>query len=162
LVELLNLRGIKGEVTAHATPELVKGKIVIGVLPMHLAVLAHTVGVVDMPLLPAEKRGQELTVDEMEAYGAKISFYKVRRPEYQIWLTEYSDDSCEWELLKSLSEPSDDYLGEQARYAESYLKDYPGEQSPLRVIVLHSGHKASESVASEEVLYEAHGDEDGW
>lgn len=66
---------------SHATSEVVRGKHVYGVLPLHLAAEAETVTTIDLPDLPPERRGQELTVAEMDAYGARMSTYVVRRVE---------------------------------------------------------------------------------
>lgn len=43
LVEWLAQRGITGEVIAHATPDQVGGRHVVGALPMHLAASAASV-----------------------------------------------------------------------------------------------------------------------
>jgi len=77
-VEWLRRKGIEGEVITHITdPSAVAGKIVVGNLPMHLAAAADRVGVIEMPDLPAEKRGVDLTADEMEEFGARLSWYRV-------------------------------------------------------------------------------------
>lgn len=79
-VEWLKTRhGVEGEVTAHATAELVRGKRVFGILPLGLAAECESVVSIDVPNLPAEKRGQELTPEEMDAFGAKLVEYVVRR-----------------------------------------------------------------------------------
>ena len=70
-------RGITGEVIAQATPEDVRGKNVIGNLPMHLASLAAKVGSIDLPRLAAADRGRDLTPEEMDAAGATIRWYVV-------------------------------------------------------------------------------------
>lgn len=77
LVEWLAKHGIVGTVIAHATAEQVRGKHVFGVLPMHLAALAYTVTVVDMPRLLPGQRGQDLTPAEMDAAGADLVTYGV-------------------------------------------------------------------------------------
>lgn len=71
--------GITGEVIAHATPDTVRGRIVYGVLPLHLAAIASEVWSVDLPELPAELRGQELTPEQMDAAGARLVGYAVHR-----------------------------------------------------------------------------------
>jgi putative CRISPR-associated protein (TIGR02620 family) len=76
-VEWLAQRGITGEVIAQATPEDVRGKNVIGNLPMHLASLAAKVGSIDLPRLAAADRGRDLTPEEMDAAGATIRWYVV-------------------------------------------------------------------------------------
>jgi len=78
LVAWLAQHGISGNVVDHATASDVRGKHVIGALPLHLAALAAKVTVVDMPNLPAEKRGQDLTPDEMDSAGAALKSYQVR------------------------------------------------------------------------------------
>jgi len=70
-IEWLKMKGITGRVIPHPTPKDVRGCIVYGVLPsLHLAALAAEVWVVTIPNLPREKRGQKLSIEEMDAYGA--------------------------------------------------------------------------------------------
>lgn len=79
-IEWLKSRGITGEVISHVTdPAQIAGKRVYGVLPLHLAAQAAEVVTIDMPRLPAEKRGVDLTPEEMDAYGARLTIYVVRR-----------------------------------------------------------------------------------
>lgn len=77
LVEWLARRGITGEVKAQATAEDVRGKIVYGVLPLHLAALAAEVWTVDMPDLAPDQRGKDLSPAEMDAAGATLRGYRV-------------------------------------------------------------------------------------
>lgn len=79
LVEWLARKGITGEVIAQATAEDVRGKDVVGILPLHLAAEANSISTVDMPRLPAEKRGQDLSPEEMDSFGATLTRYKVER-----------------------------------------------------------------------------------
>lgn len=73
------------KVIAHATPEDVHGKHVIGVLPMHLACLAASV--TEVPLaLPAELRGQELSIEQMRQFSGVPVTYVVRTQED--WMAE--------------------------------------------------------------------------
>lgn len=65
-------------VVAHATPEIVKGKHVIGVLPFHLAALAACVTVVTLNL-PAEKRGVELSLEDVRKFADKPVTYQVTK-----------------------------------------------------------------------------------
>jgi putative CRISPR-associated protein (TIGR02620 family) len=66
----------KTKVIEHATEEDVKGKHVIGVLPMHLA--CHAVSVTEIPLdVPQELRGQELTLEQIRLYAKPSREYKV-------------------------------------------------------------------------------------
>lgn len=71
-------------VIAHAAPEQIKGKRVIGVLPLSLAALAHEV--VEVPLaLPPDLRGVELTLAQVRHYAGQAVTYRVQlvggRPE---------------------------------------------------------------------------------
>ena len=83
LVEYLKEEGIVGdnvEVIAHASPEIVKDRHVIGVLPHSLSCL--TASFTEVPLrLPAELRGKELTAGDVRKYAGKPVTYIVRRCE---------------------------------------------------------------------------------
>lgn len=62
---------------AHATPDDVRGRRVIGVLPHHLSSL--TSSVVEIPLdIPAELRGVELTLEQVRQYAGAPREYAVR------------------------------------------------------------------------------------
>lgn len=78
-VKWLAERGITGTVLAQATADDVRGKIVIGALPLHLAAEAGEVWAIDLPGLMAEQRGKDLSPAEMDAAGATISRYRVER-----------------------------------------------------------------------------------
>lgn len=65
-------------VIAHATAENVKGKDVIGVLPLSLAVEANSVTEVPMNL-PAELRGKELSLEDTRKYAGVPVKYLVTR-----------------------------------------------------------------------------------
>ena len=54
------------EIVEHTTADMVKGRDVIGILPLHLASLANTVTVVPLRI-PSYLRGKELTLDEVRA-----------------------------------------------------------------------------------------------
>ncbi len=78
-VAWLAQRGITGPViSGNAAPDDVRGRIVIGNLPLHLAAQAARVGSIDMPGLAAADRGRDLTPEEMDAAGAVINWYQVR------------------------------------------------------------------------------------
>ncbi len=81
LVDWLAKRGIVGKVIAHATEDDVRGKDVIGNLPLHLAAVAKSVTVVDMPALPADWRGQDLSPEQMDQAGATLTRYVVQKME---------------------------------------------------------------------------------
>ena len=64
------------EVLAHASPENVRGKHVCGVLPHSLSCL--TASFTEVPLsLPAELRGQELSLDQVRQYAGIPVTYRV-------------------------------------------------------------------------------------
>lgn len=76
----LKNHGITGKIISHVSdPAQIAGKIVIGNVPMHLAVQAHAVVTIDMPSLPTDRRGQDLTPEEMDSFGARMTAYKVTR-----------------------------------------------------------------------------------
>lgn len=66
------------EIVAHASPELVRDRDVIGVLPHSLSVLTNTFTEVPM-VLPAELRGQELSIDDMHKYSGEPVTYIVSK-----------------------------------------------------------------------------------
>jgi len=80
LVEVLRELGLADAQTpilAHATAEQVRGRRVIGVLPLHLA--AEAAEVVEVPLhIPESLRGRELTADEIRRYAGEPMCYRVR------------------------------------------------------------------------------------
>ena len=77
LVQHLREIGIASETTpvvAHATEESVRGKRVVGVLPLRLAALAESVTEVPLALAP-EDRGVELPVERIrEIAGAPVTY----------------------------------------------------------------------------------------
>ena len=77
LVEFLQKQGLEFDmVVSHA--EIVKGKDVYGVLPLHLAALANTITSVDLNL-PAEMRGKELSLEDVERHFVGFATYKVSK-----------------------------------------------------------------------------------
>lgn len=70
------------ELYTHASPEVVTGKEVIGVLPHSLSCLCKTFTEVPL-MLPAEKRGQELTLNDLRKFAGKPVTYTVSRLEAQ-------------------------------------------------------------------------------
>lgn len=69
--------GFSARVIASATADDVNGKIVIGNLPLHLAVHAAQVWAIEFPAAPP--RGQEYTIEDMVAAGVTISKYVVSK-----------------------------------------------------------------------------------
>ena len=76
LVEWLEKRGITGKVKPSVTVNDIRGKHVIGALPAHIAQHAKYITSVDY-ICPFEKRGQDLSADELDALGAKLFDYRV-------------------------------------------------------------------------------------
>jgi hypothetical protein len=77
LVEVLKSDfSIEGTVIDHADEASVKGKDVVGILPIYLAAYANTITVLEFDI-PVEKRGQELSVEEVRKYMKQPKTYKV-------------------------------------------------------------------------------------
>ena len=76
LVDLLAELGIHGEVIPHASPEQIRGKVVVGVLPLNLAALAAEVITPVLDLRP-EDRGRELTLAETRERFRGLRRYRV-------------------------------------------------------------------------------------
>lgn len=91
-VALLAERGIVGRVIAHATADDVRGRIVIGALPLHLACLARKVGTLEMNI-PANMRGLDLSLEECRLLvgDKQVEWFVIRTQEGQQKLL---DDSC--------------------------------------------------------------------
>ena len=81
LVDYLREQGIVTgdvEVISHASPEIVEGKHVLGVLPHSLSCL--TASFTEVPLrIPAELRGKELSVEDLRKYAGSPVTYHVER-----------------------------------------------------------------------------------
>ena len=79
LVELLRERNLIGEdcpILSHATAEQIRGRQVIGVLPLSLAV--HAASVTEIPLsLSPDDRGKELGIDRLRQIAGEAVTYKV-------------------------------------------------------------------------------------
>ncbi|MHC1624881.1 MAG: CRISPR-associated protein Csx16 [Methermicoccaceae archaeon] len=76
-VAWLKSKGFEGEVVAHLTPEMVgEGDVVVGVLPVHLVAELKERGarviILVLPQVPPEKRGAELSPEEMDRFGARL------------------------------------------------------------------------------------------
>ena len=85
LVEWLAREGIAGPVLEQADVNDVRNKHVYGVLPMWLAAEAALVSEVSMPGITLEQRKSmaagDLSVAEMDAAGAHLVTYQVRKVE---------------------------------------------------------------------------------
>lgn len=66
------------QVVTHATADDVRDKFVFGVLPLHLAAEAKSVTEVMLDI-PAERRGQELTLDDMNRFVRGVQTYRVTK-----------------------------------------------------------------------------------
>ena len=80
LVTYLQEEGISpegAEVIPHAGEEEIKGKHVIGVLPLHLAALADKVTVVPLDFGDANMRGVELTVEQVREIAGPARTFRV-------------------------------------------------------------------------------------
>ena len=76
-IEWLGEQGVNAPVLAQVTEADVQGRNVYGNLPLHLAAVADTVTAVSLDV-PAEMRGQELTLEEVRKY-ASLRTFVVRR-----------------------------------------------------------------------------------
>lgn len=88
LKDFFEAKGLRFDTSiSHASIEDVMGAHVYGVLPLHLA--AHAAKVTEVSLsVPAEKRGQELTLEEVKTYYRGIVTYKVEKIEEFVTLGE--------------------------------------------------------------------------
>ncbi len=96
LVEFLQEEGIitgEEKIMSHAEVEDIRGKRVIGVLPLSLAVEAAVV--IEIPLnIPSELRGKELTVEQVREFSSSPNEYIVKhRAEEMEMLNELFDAS---------------------------------------------------------------------
>lgn len=83
-VEWAARRGLQVEqVVPHLEVELVQaGDIVIGTLPVHLAaeICRRGARLLNLTLqVPPQARGRELSAEELEAFGARLEAYEVKR-----------------------------------------------------------------------------------
>ena len=79
LVALLRERGVIGhevDVRDHVGAEDVRGRHVIGILPLHLAAVASSVTVVDLALAPAD-RGVEISLERLREIAGPATRYRV-------------------------------------------------------------------------------------
>ncbi len=75
---------ISGEVVTHATPEMVKGRDVIGVLPHSLSCLCNSFSEVPLKFtLEMREQKQELTVKQIRAIAQPLKTYIIKRIEHE-------------------------------------------------------------------------------
>jgi len=85
-IKWLQQKGFEGEVLAHLNPKILdRGDTVIGVLPITLVKQLINKGVrvysLQLPNVPRELRGEELSPQLMDKYGAKV--YKILALEWE-------------------------------------------------------------------------------
>jgi len=76
-IEWLKQKGFDGTVVDHIDSSMVNaGDTVIGVLPLllvhELVNMGVNVIILQLPEVPREQRGKELTVEDMNRYGARV------------------------------------------------------------------------------------------
>lgn len=79
LIELLKEREMiddSTEIVASCTPDQIRGRHVIGILPLHLAVFAESVTVVQIDA-PPELRGRELDLEQTRKYAGPAQTFRV-------------------------------------------------------------------------------------
>jgi CRISPR-associated protein Csx16 len=80
-VEWAARRGIEAEPVEHLDPKQIDaGDTVIGTLPVHLVAEINARGGRYLHLeldVPAERRGEELSADQMDSYGAELQEFRV-------------------------------------------------------------------------------------
>lgn len=80
--EWLKEQGVDGIYKPYVTPQDVAHRKVYGYLPMWLAAFAESVSEVSMPRLTPPERERfnrgDMTVQELDHYGARIATYQVR------------------------------------------------------------------------------------
>ena len=75
----LREQGIDAPVLEHVRhPKQIGGKNVYGVLPLWLAAHARSYTCIDIPYIPLNLRGVELTKEQMYLYGARLRRYIVK------------------------------------------------------------------------------------
>jgi len=85
-IKWLRLKGFQGKVITHLNPATIKaGDVVVGVLPITLVKKLIDKGItvysLQLPDVPKELRGQELTPEMMDEFGAKV--YKITSLEWE-------------------------------------------------------------------------------
>lgn len=81
LIKYLQEKGLISEdatILSHVTAEDVRGKRVIGVLPLNLAAEAREVIVIPLHT-PPELRGVELSLEQVRQYAGEPEIYRVQK-----------------------------------------------------------------------------------
>jgi putative CRISPR-associated protein (TIGR02620 family) len=80
VVAWLEKNGVIGDVIDHVSDvSEIKGCHVYGILPTHLQAETACITLVEIPRLPQGRRGDELSIDEMEEFGARLVTYSPPR-----------------------------------------------------------------------------------
>lgn len=80
MVEFLQKNGIVGEVISHVDNiSQIEGKDVFGILPINMAANVNSITTIGFTNLPQEMRGKELTLEQMEEFGAYLETFKVTK-----------------------------------------------------------------------------------
>lgn len=72
-------RFTSARVLDQASEEDVRGQIVAGNLPLHLACLCQEYHAIELPTIALSRRGAELSLEEMRAAGARLVQYRIER-----------------------------------------------------------------------------------
>lgn len=79
-VEWLSRRGINGKVYKHLSNiDEFKNKIIIGNVPLWIASYASLVIAIQFKNCPPNTRGGDLTINQMDVYGAYLQAYSVKQ-----------------------------------------------------------------------------------
>lgn len=78
---LATRHGITGEERTRITTDEAVDSIIITTiaLPLHIIAEAATVGTISIPNLPPALRGQDLTPEQLDKFGATVKWYRVTK-----------------------------------------------------------------------------------
>lgn len=137
-------------VIEQATAEDVRGAVVYGNLPLHLAALAHTVIAVEFEGAPP--RGTEYTVVDMHAAGARLRAYKVQSApkscyEDMPWCEEETAQLCSFPAPGSV-DPQSGWVVRRAWPPSDCMSGWLITQPPSMITCGHCGERFSETEKS--------------
>lgn len=79
-IEWLKRQGISGDVISHVeSPDQIRGRKVIGNLPLYLAAEVESVTLIMLPGRRESERHREMTCEEMIAAGAYLQEFRVEK-----------------------------------------------------------------------------------
>jgi hypothetical protein len=129
LVDLARRVGLATDgcpVLAHASADDVRGRVVLGVLPLHLAAEADAVVSIDLDL-PQHLRGTDLSADEMLPHVVGVSVYRVTREramgEIARWWTQRYIALIPEDVLPAFRALCDRRPGDNRRLADELGED---------------------------------------